>query len=330
MRRARISRRTHASHPPWIRAARPSLACLARRSRHRPDRRLCGDRSRQQRGAGRSAQGRRRQHRDDRRAADARPDGVHRRPGRHDHAARVRAAVHLRCQLERGADAGREPAGDLERRPGLHDPAEEGRQVPQRPRDDLGRRARFAQALDGHGAARQGGRQGNQEPRGQGAEHHRHHAQPALCAAARAPGAAQRLCRDHGQGLDRHAADPVRRHRPVHVQGEEARPVRSAGALRRLQRPQRAGERLRRQARSLARRAALHSRAQRQHARRRVALGAVPLRRSVAGRVVCAARERGQRQAGPDRAVRLSVPGAQYQAGAAHQRRAAPGGAGRA
>ena len=37
-----------------------------------------------------------------------------------DHAARLRTAVHLRCQLERGADAGGEHAGDLEGRPRLH------------------------------------------------------------------------------------------------------------------------------------------------------------------------------------------------------------------
>ena len=59
-------------------------------------------------------------------------------------------------------------------------------------------------------------------------------------------------------------------------------------------------------------------------------VGAVPLRRRAAGRVVCAARERGQRQAGPDRALRLSVSGAQHQAGTARQRGLAPGGAGRA
>ena len=83
--------------------------------------------------------------------------------------------------------------------------------------------------------------QGGQEPRGQGPDCDRHHAQPALRAAAGAPGAAERLRRDHGQGVDRHAADAVRRHRPVHVQGAQARPVRAAGALRRLQRAQGAG-----------------------------------------------------------------------------------------
>ena len=154
---------------------------------------------------------------------------------------------------------------------------------------------------------------------GQGAERDRHHAEPPLCAAGGAPRAAERLRGDHGQGLDRHAAHPVRRHRPVHVQGAQARPVRAAGALRRLQRPQRAGERLRRQARSAARRVALHPRSQREHARRRIAVGPVPLRRPAAGRVVRAARKRGQREARADRAVRLPVPGAQHQAGAARQ-----------
>ena len=47
-----------------------------------------------------------------------------------------------------------------------------------------------------------------------------------------------RLRRDHGEGLDRHAAHPIHRHRAVHVQGAQARPVRAAGALRRIQRAQ--------------------------------------------------------------------------------------------
>ena len=101
------------------------------------------------------------------------PMASHRRPGRHDHAARLRAALHVRRQLERGADAGREHAGDLEGRPGLHDRAAQGRQVPQRQGDDLRRRRRFAAALDGDGAARQGRRQGDQGARGEGPEHDR-------------------------------------------------------------------------------------------------------------------------------------------------------------
>ena len=54
----------------------------------------------------------------------------------------------------------------------------------------------------------------------------------------------------------------------------------------------RTGERLRRQARGAARRAALHPGAQREHARRGNALGAVPVRGPSAGRIVFAARER--------------------------------------
>ncbi len=79
-----------------------------------------------------------------------------------------------------------------------------------------------AGALDGDGAARQGGRQGDQVSRGQGREFDRHHAQPSLCAAGRAPGIVERLRGDHGQGFDRHAAYPVRRHRSLHVQGAQA------------------------------------------------------------------------------------------------------------
>src|SRR6218665_2913091 len=47
------------------------------------------------------------------RAADARPDGIDRRPGRNHHAACLRDALHLRRQVERGADAGRDDAEDL-------------------------------------------------------------------------------------------------------------------------------------------------------------------------------------------------------------------------
>ena len=78
----------------------------------------------------RACEGRRRQHRHDRRTADARSDGVDRRPGRHNHATRVRTAVHVRRQLERDTHAGGEHAGDLEGRPGLYDPTAQRRQVP--------------------------------------------------------------------------------------------------------------------------------------------------------------------------------------------------------
>ena len=53
----------------------------------------------------------------------------------------------------------------------------------------------------------------------------------------------------------------------------------------------RAGERLRRQARGAARRAALRAGAQREHARRGLAVGAIPVRRPAAGRVVFAPRQ---------------------------------------
>jgi ABC-type transport system substrate-binding protein len=55
---ARISRRTHASHSFRIRALRPPVACLARRSRLRSDGRVRRARARQQRNAGRAAEGR--------------------------------------------------------------------------------------------------------------------------------------------------------------------------------------------------------------------------------------------------------------------------------
>ena len=101
-------------------------------------------------------------------------------------------------------------------------------------------------------------------------------------------------------------------------------------ALRRIQRAQGAGERLWRQARGAARRAALRSGAQCQHARRRCARGPVPVRRPAAGRIVLAARgNAGVKRCRADRAVRLSVPGAEHQAGAAGESlAAAPGGAG--
>ena len=93
----------------------------------------------------------------------------------------------------------------------------------------------------------------------------------------------------------------------------------------------RAGERLRRQARSAARRAALRAGAQRQHARRRRAR-----RASTTSPTCCRSNryarleKRAEREAHDDRAVRLPVPRAQHQGGAARQRRVAPGGADRA
>jgi hypothetical protein len=184
------------------------------------------------------------------RAADARPDGLHRRPGRNHHAARVRDALHLRCQVERGADAGRGHAEDLRRRQDLRHHIAPRRDAAQRPRAHGRRRGRQPAALDGTVAARQGRGQGNRQPQGQGPAGHRHRAEGTLRAAAVAARAAQRHGRHHGQGLHRLAAEGVRGHRPLQVQGAPPRPVRAAHALRQVRRAQGARERLRRQARS--------------------------------------------------------------------------------
>ena len=164
--------------------------------------------------------------------------------------------------------------------------------------------------------------QGGQEPRGQGAERDRHHAQPALRAAARAPRAAERLRGDHGEGLDRHAADPVHRHRPVHVQGAQARPVRAAGALRRLQRaqasrPAATPASARRCSTSCAScRCPMPTRASKERSR-----GSTSSPTCCRSNRTRGSRAQRQREARADRAVRLSVPGAEHQAGAACQSR---------
>src|SRR5205823_4259014 len=152
--------------------------------------------------AWRAPQGRRCQSCYDRRAANARPHGVDGRPGRHHHAAYLRVAVHLRRQLERYADAGGEHAGDLERRSRLYDPAAQGREVPQWQGDDVRRCRGVVEAVDGHGAARQGRRQGDQEPRGQGSEFDRQHPQPTQRTIARALGVAEQWCVGTVEGDD--------------------------------------------------------------------------------------------------------------------------------
>jgi hypothetical protein len=207
----------------------------------------------------------------------------------------------------------------------------QGRDAAQRPRAHGRRRGRQPAALDGTVAARQGRGQGNRQPQGQGPAGHRHRAEGALRAAAVAARAAQRHGRHHGQGLHRLAAEGLRRHRPLQVQGAPPRPVRAAHALRQVRRAQGARERLRRQARGGHRRAALRARAQRQHARRRCAGRPVRLCRPAAGGSAAAAGEVGrQDRADHDALVRLPVPRAQHQGRRGRQPAGAPGDPGRA
>jgi hypothetical protein len=131
---------------------------------------------------------------------------------------------------------------------------------------------------------------------------------------AAAAGTALRHGRHHGQGVDRHAAERIHRHRPLQVQGAPPRPVRAADQVRPVLGPQGSRQRLRRQEGRDCRRAALHPRAQRQHARRRLAGRPVPLCRPAAHRSARApGKIRRQDRAHPHAVFRLSVLRVQHQ-----------------
>ena len=143
-------------------------------------------------------------------------------------------------------------AHGLGRRQDLQHRAAQGRQAAQRPRADADDVVASPAALDGGLAARQGGGARKWTSLdGQGPAHGGDHAEERLTRRCwrswRCPrGMAAIMAKES----HRAAAHRVRRHRPLQVQGAPARPVRAAGALRRVLGAQGSPERLRRQARS--------------------------------------------------------------------------------
>ena len=190
----------------------------------------------------------------------------------------------------------------------LHDSAAQGRQVPQRQGDDLRRRRRFAEAVAGHRRAARRSPRGSRVSRPKGPNAivitlNRPYA-PLLAHLALPNGFAAIWPRTRSPRRLPSSSVPART-----CSGAQARSVRSIGALRRLQPAQQPanGYAGKREAwidelRFIP--CPMPTRGSRDRCRVNTSS------RTPAGRIVFAGRERAQRQAGADVAVRLSLSGA--------------------
>ncbi len=225
--------------------------------------------------------GRRPQGGDDRRAADARPALDHRGHHAGDHLPHLRGSLHLRRGLRADPDAGRVVHHDA-RRPAVHHRPAQGRPLPQRQGDDLGRRGGLAHPLGQGGDHRQGGVAGGGGGRGQGPLHGGDPPEGAVGLAALRAGEPQQRRLDPPEGSDRgrrrRADQGVHRHRALPLRGAPARPPHQGGALQGLRGPERGAQRLRGPAHRLRGRDPLHPGAGRGGAPRGGGDRRVPLR----------------------------------------------------
>ena len=158
-------------------------------------------------------------------------------------------------------DAGREARRRRQRAP-VHHHAPQGRALPQRQGDDLGRRRVVAPALGQAGHNAQGGLEERRGARGQGSVHHRHLSQGAVRLAPLRAGLAEQrrghLSEGGRGGRRRRPGQGVHRHRALSLRRAQARPARPPGALQGVLRSLRAAQRLWRQAHGVHRRDLLH------------------------------------------------------------------------